>query len=452
MALLRKYIYLLIPLFFLYLLHQTINIAQGSDDVFFSSVKEPFWDWIRIRYDTWTSRLFSETLFYFILGYGVNIWRFLNPLFIILLAYLVVRVLKKTVDTKDVFFSLIIIGCFSKSILSASFFWITGSLVYLWPITIALVTAIPYADKLFRDEDTVNDRNYFLFFILSILVCLSNEQATFCLLAFSLIFHIKMFLDKRKQDIRLISLSIVYTLGTAFIITSPGNKLRKVSEIQTWFPEFSQLSLKEHLYIGFIWIFDKIFNEMLVLIMIISVLLMFIGFKHRGGEGESKLLIAFSAMFIVILSVKISVFNPKVLSDFTNIKNFNFFETILSPAQWTKAFFQALIPYLFWSFYVMIMATLVYRCVKHKIFILFLMLAAFAAMAIMFFSPTIYASGNRILAVSAVILTLIIVKIKNDQDIEFSKPILLILAVFPVINILELGFWWTENGIYRILY
>ena len=136
----------------LYILHLKISLVNGSDDVWFADASNtsPFLEWITMRYTTWSGRIFPDAMLYLLLDEFLWVWRLLNPLFLILLAYALVRVIKKDVSRLEMLVAIIIFGYISNSVLNSGFFWITGSMNYLWPIALGLVGMLPFVNHIFN--------------------------------------------------------------------------------------------------------------------------------------------------------------------------------------------------------------------------------------------------------------------------------------------------------------
>lgn len=106
----------------------------------------------------------------------------------------------------------------------------------------------------------------------------------------------------------------------------------------------------------------------------------------------------------------------------------------------------AVFPYLFWGLYSFMLIYLLLKSTNRKIFVLFCLLAVIASLVVMFFSPTIYASRNRVLTVPAILLGIIIIgRIKEHELV--SRPLYLcVFAAFPIINLAHMLYIWITKG------
>ncbi|OZQ92339.1 DUF6056 family protein [Paenibacillus sp. VTT E-133291] len=433
----------------LYTYHNFMSLTVG-DDMYFSTVEFPFFDWIRLRYETWSGRLFPDTLAFMLFKNHYEVWQLLNPLFIMLSSYAIVRIVIKDFRIRDLLISLLILGYFSKNVLSSAFFWGTGSVNYLWPIALGLLAMIPYADKLFRDEQPFSMKHFAITVICASLASISNEQVALCMIAFSILLHISLILKRKPQDIKLLIITVIMILGTCILLLAPGNHSRYVNEVATWFPGFDKLSIKDHLYIGIIWIFQKLFVDLKYLIMLLSIIVFIACYRDSNFNRKYSYKI-FGVLIFIIFSNMVLGYNTEIFYNFEAIKQYNLFHSIFHIFGTDKGFLYALIPYVFWTIFTALLCVLIIKLSQQKIFIFLALSAAAFSLVVMFFSPTIYASGNRVLAVSSIILTLITAKLILDRQLITTKYHLVLLGCLPVLNLLQFLISWLSNG-FHIMY
>ena len=148
----------------LYLIHFKISMVNGTDDVWFADVSNttPLIEWITMRYMTWSGRILPDTMLYLLLDEYLWIWRLLNPFFLVLLAYSIVKMIKKEVTRIELVLVIVIMGYISFGILNSGFFWITGSMNYLWPIALGFFGIVPFASSVFN-QDKISNKMFFLF-------------------------------------------------------------------------------------------------------------------------------------------------------------------------------------------------------------------------------------------------------------------------------------------------
>ncbi len=437
-----------------YLFQLIVKVAPG-DDTWFRDISNQFsfFDYLNFRFNEWSGRIPVEAALYFFLNGKVWAWRILNTSLIISLGYLMLRTLKRKVLFQELLAVVLLLGFFSHSILSSGLLWITGSMNYLWPICGALFAMIPFADYLLRDEPEKNTIKLILSGFIGFISTHSNEQVALCMISFSVISIIVPLIKKKEINIKLIFLLLVYIIGALILFLAPGNSKRFISETATWFPGFDKLSLKDHVYVGTIWIFNKLFNEMKYIILLLSgVSTILVYRKMEDKKSFSYILVSISiVLFVIVLSVSL-IDNIKFLFyDFSAIQKLDIGNGLLHFWRIGPHFFITLFPYIFWSIYLAVLICLVVLASDQKYFVLLCLLASIASMVVMFASPTIYASGNRVLTVSSVLILLVITNLIIKSNLLNNKAIWLIICTFSATNILSLFFNWLINGYSPIL-
>jgi hypothetical protein len=418
-----------------------------GDDMYFSTVNIPYLDWIKLRYNTWSGRLFPDTLAFVLLGHSFFLWQLINPVLIMLAAYAIVRLLSPKVEFEYFLVSLLTFGYFSKNVLSSSFFWSTGSLNYLWPIALGLIAMIPYSDYV-REEKTINWGKTAFFVLIAFLSAISNEQVALCMSAFAILTHIFLFINHKTQNIKLLIITFIVLLGTAILLLAPGNSLRWVAEVERWYPGFDKFSLKDHLYIGAIWIFNKLFIDMKYLLALFSFVICYIYHKNEKGDLFYRV---FFIMVLIVFSNMILGYNADILYNFNLIQQHQITNTLFHFSMINRSFIYALIPYIFWFTYMVLLFYLILKQAKEKWFVFFSLAASIASLVIMFFSPTIYASGNRVLAACSVLWSFVILKLIMDNHLIRNNNQIVIIGVLPLLSLVQLLIWWLTEG-YHIMY
>ena len=135
----QRTIFLWCTLIFIVFLYQLrFNFIEGSDDSWFALIKDKYSlaDYLSLRYNTWSSRIFPETMLYYIFHIPINLWRMLNTSFIFLLATSIVRIFKGEIKIYNVVVVIILFGYSSFDVINSGFFWMTGSVNYLWPLAL----------------------------------------------------------------------------------------------------------------------------------------------------------------------------------------------------------------------------------------------------------------------------------------------------------------------------
>lgn len=426
----QRTIFLWCTLIFIVFLYQLrFNFIEGSDDGWFALIKEKYSlaDYLSLRYNTWSSRIFPETMLYYIFHIPINLWRMLNTAFIFLLATSIVRIFKGEIKIYNVVVVILLFGYSSFDVINSGFFWMTGSVNYLWPLALGAYVLIPFADKFFRKKTTKFSLKQLVRVIITCIFAISNEQLVLCAFGIMFVYHIYLFTIKEKPSIYLIILTLIVFAGILLMTFAPGNTVRFESEIVRWFPEFNELSFLGHMKTGIFWLFEQIITHFKLFILLISLLTI----NLLQSEKLKKI---FYIMGTIILSL--TIVKPTLLTDLNRINfvPFDSFENLL-----TRNFIIGVFPYIFWSIvliYIIFCSCLVTR---NPIFTFFCYLAGLLSCVLMFFSPTIYASGPRVL--NALVLFLVLISFmlfQKNMEKKNSNPnfSLFLLSIFPLFSFL----------------
>lgn len=435
----------------MYLYHQAIKIVPG-DDIFFGEVSSQysFFEYLKFRYLNWTGRLTAESFLYYFSGDNVWLWRLVNSFFIMLLAYGISRIIVKKFSLKYFVLSLALVAYGSQSILSSGLFWITGSMVYLWPISLGLFAMIPYADISLRKNEEISYKTILFSAIAGSLAALANEQVALCIICFSSLSVFYHFQKYKKIHSSLTALIFLFLIETVFSIFAPGNDKRFTAEIATWFPGFADISIKDRTYLSIVWFYNKFFGEFKWLILLLSVII--ISLYANNKFTKTKLTKGLFAFFSGMLGVAISTMflgKGSYLFDFESITKHSISNNLFGGVS-DLSFYVTLFPYVFWTLYSLSLLYILILVSEKKYFTTLCILASVASMSVMFFSPTIYASGNRTLTVSAILITLVC--LEHIRKIENKPQIVNVLFYsLPITNIILLLVNWLLNG-YSVLY
>ena len=132
-----------------------ITPNKYDSEFFIKQMQEmSIWDFISMRYQTWTSRVFIETLICLILPKTGIIWAMLNTIIMTILGYSILKLFVKE-DNKILNWMAICFILIYPLDKIASCDWGAGSMNYTWPLAMLLFSMIPIA-KIQRQEKIEN--------------------------------------------------------------------------------------------------------------------------------------------------------------------------------------------------------------------------------------------------------------------------------------------------------
>ena len=136
---------------------------------------------------------------------------------------------------------------------------------------------------------------------------------------------------------------------------APGNKQRWIREVAHWFPGYDDLTLKDQIHLGLIWLYKQLFIEMRNLILLLSLTTFIVLYKRKTKQNWASVLVhffLFTAMSTVFLG-------QSQFYDFDLIKEYRIGDTLLHFWQIDFGFVLAILPYVFWTIFGFVLAYLV---------------------------------------------------------------------------------------------
>lgn len=442
------------PFIVLFVLMVCVHITHKldvGDDFWFQQVTKDysFINYLNLRYFAWTGRMTSEMIFYFIFRDGGFIWKVINPLFITLMAYCISRiVLGKKNDQKNY-----IINCyiclgwlfFSKAVILDSVMWATGSVVYLWGMVFALFAIIPYRDAL---KGEYSEKFSILYIILAILASMSEEQIALVVLTFAIVININLYLRDKKINKYLLIENIFIIIGTLILFLAPGNYVRKLEETISWLPNYRLYSKWEIGFYGVQWLLNTLLNNCKVIFLLILIVLT-IRLYYKERESKNKfsiiipaigcLLIGSSIIFTfdtnlpdkIIKYIKIPDFYRNIGQNL-NVYLFNF--SIPSTFALKKL---SVIKFIIWPIIIGTVPYLISYLYDFKSdgkYIALSYIGGICSAAVMFVSPTMYASGVRTFFVLVVMFLFVFICLLKKCSYQLIRKSLIIFAFFGALK------------------
>lgn len=443
----------------LYFIFSVSKLSSGDDLLFVDWTKgHSLLSWLDYRYATWSSRIFSEAAVYLIFGKTHVLWYIINPIAMIGLAWSIIRVLKEAPKFYEVVLATLLLLMMPGNVFTSSILWMTGAIFYLWPTAIGVFALIPYADAVFRGKTDLCARKAILSAVLLFLASLGTEQITACLFGFVVCSHLYFLIKKKKISLWFYIIPAAMVAALVLITRCPGNAVRILQEEGNWYPGFFEMSTTLKIGKGFIWVFEKIFNVARSFIFILSALIVYGAVIGNAKERKHKAVpTIFISMFLFAIGVQLASMagmdtqTQPFLFHFSALGDFLEGNPIWALfAQEAGTLFMMLFPYIFWTVYTIFMVWTLLDNTKHKGFIALALLASLLSLVMMFVSPTIYASANRVLFVLAVLFVMVILFLIKEYKLWGNKYILWAALLFAAANMVYVMSFF-KNG-YAVIY
>lgn len=391
--------------------------SDGDDAWFYQYTDQMgFFEYLSWRYETWVGRMAGEALVYLAFSLGLPFWRVVNAMMLVLLTAGILRLAATAAyvteagvaewderrpalaeqDYREMGLLAAAAGAsgfllMSVETLGYAAVWVNGSIFYTWTFTCGTWALVPFAELVFKGK--AEGWKFMCALLPAVIASMSVEQMGAVLFAFELLaLGYSVYRDCRVNVFALVQ-TLVTALAFGILFAAPGNALRVQSEIATWMPGYETISFGHHLFITVQWLLSSFANEnKLFLCGIWTAGILLLCQRTRKGTAEYFLLggagiftmvsllpfagiTVFSDLGMGISDITVRLDHVPVWSDLAGIH-------VFALVWWTVA--------LVFTFF------FVWKVSGGQMVLVLAYLAGIASEAILFFSPTMYASGARV--------------------------------------------------------
>ena len=400
-----------------------------------------FFEYLKMRYITWEGRMTSEAMTYISMYFGKSFWNVANAGMFTLLVGGLVKIIKKISrqiepqkEAALTFFMCTGILMMGVTVIGYAGFWVTGSTFYLWSVVAGVWAAIPIAELAFSPQE-VNWKSYLYAIPCGFIAAMGLEQIAAVVITFGVLTIIYHFYKEKKVHILTTVEIVIMIAGLVLLFISPGTSARGGQELE-WMPEFDTMSVPHHIFITLQWILSGFANYHKVLVSAVLLLAMII-YLWQDQKKQTK-------SVVTILTA------AGVASVWTSLLGSNLFSELgmgvpegMEPVAKTAtlaALSGAEIFACIWQVSLLVlMGVLLWKAggtLLEKSVMLLMLLASVASAAVMYFSPTMYVSGPRVMFVTAVLLW-ILTGILFDKIRSYKVQALITgyIAVAGIVNV-----------------
>ena len=349
--------------------------------------------WLHERYTTVSGRIVGEWLMINFLRLPLIFWKLFIAALIIYIMYFLCRLSdffgeKASAKQRYIFACSVPLAVFLPS-LNPSVFWFAGSFTFLVPFAALLITVTPLTFEVFGGR--VNPIAYIAAAIASV-VAASQEQSCAAALALQVILLIFSAYQCKLGFRQFIPL-LPSAVSTAVLILSPGLRGRGAMEAASGFERFSKMNIFEKLLCGFSNYFAFSFFFSLITTAVFLVLLGASVYEAFGGSRRIKIISSIFAIFASVLCVGVNAAYI-IIRRTTPDKGF---EKMFKSGNYLPlelAVIALCFVFLF-SIFILI-AALIKKNRKLGFTVGVLFSAAVCCAAVLGFSSSVYASGQRV--------------------------------------------------------
>lgn len=408
-------------------------VYSNGDDDFFRIQLDNYTliDYLIMRYNTWSSRIFVEILFVLITRIPLMIWSIMDTVIYTSIGLIISKIfnVKNEKSLNWLISGLILILPFNEM---SSAGYVTTTIAYIW--TTASLLYVLYITNSVRNDKKIKWYQYLISFI-CLLVAISFEQSLCLLLGFLALEIIDIIYNKKYKFNKQWSIYLFFAIGLlmmVFTLTCPGNSARTVSEIASWYPEYANFGLLSKIYLGIVptmsvILYNKVIFSLFSVVLTISIFM-------NCKEKILRMLAIIQSSFFLLLGF----FSSILIKIYPSIERFlvviNTYNVV------PKINYNYLIPLGLIVGILLVCTILIYFATNRRILPSIIFLASFASRFIMGFSPTVFASVERtafFMYIGIIILIyLLFNNIKNNKIKNGVNYSLLIIAIFNVLNII----------------
>ena len=404
------------------ILHVHMNI-RGDDEFFLQASQQITLIELNIfRYNFWTSRIIIETIIVLLVSCGNILWKILNIGMFTLLPYSINKLFNDNNNLKLKWLIcmvtlLIPINCYGDA------GWIATSVNYMWILVFGILACIPIKKNLENIELTVWER---IVSTISIIIASNHEQMVAILAIFygmTLLYNIK----KKNKNNWIILYMLIILLGIVFIFTCPGNNVRSIIETKLRFPTYKDLNFIDKIQLGITSMMRYIvFDNNLSFIAMSLIIMVAVFITNKSKIFRLISMMPFIASIIPLNSIT-NILPGKLMILKEAINKFNT-QTLVSNLFTNNNMFMF---YIIFIYYIIIFISIIislyaiFKKTDKSIITIILFGVGLISRVILGFSPTVYASVERIslfLYASFIILIIYIWKYLKELQKD-NKPI-----------------------------
>ena len=412
-----------------------VGYSDGDDAYFYEYThKMGFLEYLGWRYETWVGRLAGEAMVYIAFHLGLPFWRLVNALMLTLLPLGILSLAGKTarvpegtfrdwkrrqqacigpngVRKKTGLFAAIAVvsGYFMMDVQTVGYaaVWVNGSIFYTWSFTCGIWALTTFAEYVFAKRAAAEGSGgrlgirmegvslwRFLYAVpCAVIASMSIEQMAAVLLVFELLGVIYGIFKWRSVHPLLLVQTAVTLLSFAVLFAAPGNDVRVAAEIVNWMPQYETMRFGEHLFLTLHWMISSFANENKLFLCAIWIAGIFLLLQKEKRSRTDCWMIAGAGVFTAAALL------PNVgITAFSNLgmQYIDITQRVTEVPVLSRFTAMQLAALIWWCAALIYTFFFLWRASGCQITLLLAYLAGIASEALMFFSPTMYASGARV--------------------------------------------------------
>lgn len=422
----------IITVFSLVFLRLFIKTDDGNFLGIVASPDFAYSEWLVQRYNTVSGRTVGEFLLAFFLRHNIVFWKLANSAVIIYIVYFWCR-LSECFNGEYTLYERRLFCCCALfmmlvSCLNPGAFWFAGSFSYLWPFAGILLTVSPLVFYLFNIKLS---RAEVVISCVSALIGTMQEQSAACCTAIYVILIVLIARKKLKLKPLMLIPLIIILMSDYLLLSSPGISGRIEMEAKSGFGRYSDFNVLQKLSCGLsVFFANSFYLSFFLIIVFVFLLCEMISCKTHKKRYTNLLRVARAAACVVCVVLNLIV---------------SLSENALPHMIFRKAFLNGEFGIGFYVLFcfgcilsiiilIMLIVLIVYDKAMGTAVGLCAAAGFFSAIAISF-SPTVFASGQRVaFYTNMFVITACVIMISSVRKSKITERIYKASVVYACIS------------------
>ncbi len=419
---------------FLIMTGQNFRLVHGNDDIVHTILIDKYGSALNFmieQYKVWNSRYFTSLIMAYIMDKNVWLWRILNTFALFLLFVYSANIIKALYRLDIQKYIIVLYGIFASfALLSSgiwrwSITWATGSFNYLWPAS-ALAISFYYLLNSMLNKEKIKLFQCVVLIPVVLFACNTEQTALICITMYSIVI-LYYILKEKYFDKYILILYLFITASTLIVFLAPSVPLRYAAEVKTWYPMFNDISLIKKAVYGYAYtvIYGFLLYNYMNTILLSALLFIILKKQYNNIILNMDMMGCLGNLFQQVVELVCPVCVDR------NIILNNYNEPFISVI--TGTLMILIIIYCIFK--------IKWQSMEIKYLTLLFLSAGLMSAFILSFSPTIYASGERIWLIpyTMYILSIAAVFMELLRYIDISsKKFIFIFSLYFIAGLVDL--------------
>ncbi len=270
-------------------------LVNRADDVYLQDAVQNYgtvFNWIYFWATSWSGRIIPQGILVWLMQYPDIFFHLADAgMWIVFLHYTIRNLdVERVLDQRTAVIGLYggIFLLIPDSVLSGSVYWKCANVSYLWGTAAMMVAIYPFVLKM-------NGRNVRkIEMAAAVAACIFSagyEQSGALMSGIMACILVYLSVTKHKLDVQAFAMTILSCAATAFFLMLPGNAVRTTAETIKWYPNFDMFSLVDHSLLGIHYTISNILYEVPELFLAIALLNLWYVSKKGCRSRVQKLMV-----------------------------------------------------------------------------------------------------------------------------------------------------------------